>query len=191
MVARYARNNVTDRLSDFEQLLLGLICAEPSAGYDLKRNFATTPLGVYQPSSGALYPALQRLQTKGLIEPQPPAAAGVASRRRRIVYRATHAGRAAHESWVRTPVEAATVSRDLGLHLMRFVMMEPLLTRHEVLAYLCDLRDALAALVADLERYIEAATFEGRHPGLALDHGIKVHRASLDWAEHAISRLTT
>jgi DNA-binding PadR family transcriptional regulator len=46
------------RLTDFEQVLLGLICMGPSSGYDLKRAFSTTPLGVYQPSSGALYPAL-------------------------------------------------------------------------------------------------------------------------------------
>ncbi len=182
---------MTDRLTDFEHLLLGLICAEPSSGYDLKRAFATTPIGVYQPSSGALYPALRRLQSKGLIQSQPPTAAGVAPGRRRSVYQATPAGRAAHESWVRTPVEAANVARDLGLHLMRFVMMEPLLTRHEVLGFLCGLRDALAALVAELERYTGAATFEGLHPGLALDHGIQVHRASLDWAEHAITSLTT
>src|SRR5580698_4720029 len=46
------------QLTDFEQVLLGLICMAPSSGYDLKRAFSTTPLGVYQPSSGALYPAL-------------------------------------------------------------------------------------------------------------------------------------
>jgi len=182
---------VTDRLTDFEHLLLGLICAEPSSGYDLKRAFATTPIGVYQPSSGALYPALQRLKTRGLIESQPPTTASVAPSRRRSAYQATAAGLAAHENWVRTPVEAASVSRDLGLHLMRFVMMEPLLTRHEVLAFLYGLRDALAALVAELERYTRSANLEGRHPALALDHGIQVHRASLDWAEHAITSLTT
>jgi DNA-binding PadR family transcriptional regulator len=182
---------VTDRLSDFEQLLVGLISGKPSSGYDLKRDFATTPLGVYQPSSGALYPALRRLQTKGLIQPQIRAAVGVAPGRRRIVYQVTEAGRATHESWVRAPVEPASVARDLGLHLMRFVMMEPLLTRDEVLAYVCDLRDALAALVADMERYVAAATFEACHPGLALDHGIQVHRASRDWAEQVIATLST
>jgi DNA-binding PadR family transcriptional regulator len=181
---------MTDRLTDFEFLLLGLICGEPSSGYDLKRAFATTPVGVYQPSSGALYPALKRLQAKGLIQSQSHTTAGVASGRRRSVYEATPSGRAVHESWVRTPVEAATVARDLGLHLMRFVMMESLLTRLEVLAYLSDLRDALAALVAELERYTQAAAFEGRHPALALDHGVQVHRASLDWAENAITSLT-
>lgn len=37
----------------------------PSSGYDLKRIFATTPVGLYQPSSGTLYPALRRLEQRG------------------------------------------------------------------------------------------------------------------------------
>ena len=55
------------RLTGFEQALLGMISLQPSTGYDLKRQFATTSLGVYQPSSGALYPALERLEQRGLL----------------------------------------------------------------------------------------------------------------------------
>ena len=52
-------------------------------------------------------------------------------------------------TWLRAPVEPATVSRDLGLHLMRFVMMEHLFPREEVLRFLQNLADALAAFTAD------------------------------------------
>ena len=58
------------QLTQFEHILLGLICQSPSSGYDLKRMFAVTPMGVYQPSSGALYPALRRLELKGLVRAQ-------------------------------------------------------------------------------------------------------------------------
>ena len=74
-----------------------------------------------------------------------------------------------------------TGARDLGLHLLRFVMMEALLPRDEVLAWLRDLVDALSVFVADVERY-RAAVTEPLHAALALDHGIAVHRASLAWA---------
>ena len=50
------------RLTSFEHVLLGMIFIHPSTGYDLKRRFATTSMGVYQPSSGALYPALRALE---------------------------------------------------------------------------------------------------------------------------------
>jgi DNA-binding PadR family transcriptional regulator len=176
------------QLTAFEHVLLGLVCLSPASGYDLKRIFAATPMGVYQPSSGALYPALRRLEAKGLVRAMAPGGASESARRRRV-YEPTEAGRATHVTWLRTPIEAATVSRDLGLHLMRFVMMEPAFSRDEVLSFLDELRDALAAFTADLERYAAVPQVGGRHPRLALDHGLAVHRASLQWAGHAIAAL--
>ncbi len=179
------------QLTSFEQILLGLICQAPSSGYDLKRIFAVTPMGAYQPSSGALYPALLRLEQQGLVRAQAPAGPGAQAARRRRVYEATAAGQSAHASWLRSPVEAATVARDLGLHLMRFAMMERLLPRPQVLAFLRGLADALAAFTAELERSTAAAAGGGdRHPRLALEHGVAVHLASLRWAEHAIAALS-
>ncbi|MBV9095274.1 MAG: helix-turn-helix transcriptional regulator [Streptosporangiaceae bacterium] len=177
------------QLTSFEHILLGLICLSPSSGYDLKRIMAATPMGVYQPSSGALYPALRRLELKGLVRTHAPDRDGESARPRRV-YESTQAGRAAHVSWLRTPVEPATVSRDLGLHLMRFVMMEHTFLPEEVLAFLDNLKDALAAFTAELERYTTVTRFEGRHPRLALGHGLAVHRASLRWAEETAAVLS-
>jgi DNA-binding PadR family transcriptional regulator len=177
------------QLTSFEHILLGLICTAPSSGYDLKRVFAATPMGVYQPSSGALYPALRRLELRGLVRAQSPPGRGDASGRNRRVYEPTQTGRAAHTHWLRSPVEPATVAGDLGLHLMRFVMMEHLFPPEEVLTFLRGLADALATFTAQLERYAAAADLFGRHPRLALDHGLAVHRASLRWTEHAIETL--
>jgi len=176
------------QLTSFEHILIGLVCMSPASGYDLKRIFAGTPMGIYQPSSGSLYPALHRLEAKGLIKALD--SAGESDRHRRV-YEPTRAGRAAHAAWLRTPVEVSTVSRDLGLHLMRFVMMEHASSRAEVLAFLDDLKDALAAFTAGLEQHVAATAQLGhRHPSLALDHGLAVHRASLRWAGHAIAALS-
>jgi DNA-binding PadR family transcriptional regulator len=179
------------QLTPFEHILLGMIGAAPSSGYDLKRIFATTPMGVYQPSSGALYPALRRLEHKGLARAQAPSGRAAQSARHRRVYEPTPAGRAAHAAWLRTPVDPATVSRDLGLHLMRFAMMEHLLPPHEVLTFLHNLAAALAAFTAELEHhYTITADLTGHHPRLALDHGLAVHRASLQWTQRAITALS-
>lgn len=177
------------QLTSFEHLLLGLVCTAPSSGYDLKRIFAATPMGLYRPSSGTLYPALRRMEQRGLVKAQAPSAQGDQPARHRRVYGPTQTGRAAHMNWLRTPVEPATVSPDLGLHLMRFEMMEHVLAPGEVLAFLQNLADSLAVLTAQLQEYA-AADFPGRHPRLALDHGVAVHRASLRWAEQAIAALS-
>jgi DNA-binding PadR family transcriptional regulator len=179
------------QLTSFEEILLGLICMAPSSGYDLKRIFAATPMGIYQPSSGALYPALRRLELRGLVQAQVPTGQNGEPARHRRVYEPTQTGRAAHASWLHVPVEAATVSRDLGLHLMRFVMMEHVFPPEEVVTFLRSLADALAELTAQLERYTAATGTGDSHPRLALDHGLAVHRASLRWAEHTIAALST
>jgi len=170
-------------------VLLGLVCAAPSTGYDLKHRFAATPLGVYQPSSGAIYPALRRLELRGLLRVERMTPGEASRARRRIVYHATEQGRAAHAAWVRQPVNPATVGRDLPLHLMRFVLMERLVSRAEVLAFLADLRDALAAFLDRLESYAAVMRFDRRHPALALDHGISMHAASLAWTKRTINIL--
>ncbi|HWG01346.1 MAG TPA: PadR family transcriptional regulator [Trebonia sp.] len=180
------------QLTSFEHVLLGLVCLSPSSGYDLKRVFATTPMGVYQPSSGALYPALRRLECKGLVQAASSDGGREAgSSRRRRVYGPTPAGQAAHVAWLRAPVEPATAGRDLGLHLVRFVLMEHAFSRAEVLGFLGDLRDALAAFTAGLAKHSEAMADDPghSHARLALEHGLAVHRASLGWAEHAIAAL--
>src|ERR1700678_289035 len=177
------------QLTQFEHVLLGLVCLSPSSGYDLKRVFATTPMGVYQPSSGALYPALRRLEAKGLVRAKAPGDASAQVRRRRV-YEPAQAGQTAHLTWLRTPVEPSAVSRDLGLYLIRFAMMERVITREEGVGFLRDLKAALAAATAELERHVAATRLNDRHPRLAMEHGLAVHRASLRWAEHAIAELS-
>jgi DNA-binding PadR family transcriptional regulator len=176
------------RLTGFEHVLLGMIFTHPSTGYDLKRRFATTPLGVYQPSSGALYPALDRLERRGLLRSEGlrPADGG----RPRRLYHLTEEGRQAHLDWLREPVVPETVGQDLGLHLLRFAMMAPVLSEEAVREFLVSLRAALAGFVAALERQVDAMDTDGNpYAALAVEHGLAVHRASLTWAERAITRL--
>lgn len=174
------------RLTDFEQIVLGLIVARPRSGYELKAFFTRTPAMVYEPSSGTLYPGLRRLESQGLLTSEQEPSAG---RRSRRVYRATVAGEAVHRQWLTAPVTADTVGRDLGLHLMRFAMAENLLSREAVLTFLSELADALETFIADMEQFTETAPLPGLHARLALQHGIEVHRASLRWTKSTIRRL--
>ena len=172
------------QLTEFEQVLLGMIAAAPSTGYDLKQQFATTPLGVYQPSSGALYPALRRLERRGLLCAE-PASTGQERSRRRFVYHVTEQGRAAHAAWVRRPVNPATITTDLPLHVMRFVMMEHMTPPADVLTFLADLRDALAACLDELEAYAAGMTLPGQaYPAGTRSRHRNVHRQpGLDQAD--------
>jgi PadR family transcriptional regulator AphA len=173
-------------LTGFEQVLLGLVAGQPQSGYELRKTLNDTPAGVYRPSPGALVPALRRLEQRGLMRVETTTSSG---RRTRRVYHLTRAGRAEHLEWVRQPVDPATVAKDLGLHLMRFVMMEQVLSASEVRAFLHGLADALGAFIAAVEHHRLSAPLPGRHPQLALQHGVEVHRASLNWTRATIAIL--
>lgn len=172
-------------LTDFEHVLLGLVGATPMSGYELRRHFRTTPAAAYQPSGGALYPALRRLEARGLLR----AETTPSEPRGRRVYHPTAAGRATTLRWVREPINPETVGRDLGLHLIRFVLTEALLPPDEIRTFLTSLATGLEALVEGIEHYVASTPLPGRHPALALDHGLAVHRASLEWVRSARAAL--
>jgi Transcriptional regulator PadR-like family len=134
-----------------------------------------------------MYPALRRLVTRGLVTVEETVSRG---RRGLRLYHVTETGRAVHLDWLRQPVEPATVVSDLGMHLMRFAMMENQLERQDVLAFLESLAAALEGFVSGLERYVASGVQSGRrHALLALEHGIVMHRASLEWTRAAMAAL--
>ncbi len=174
-------------LTDFEQVLLGVIADEPRSGYGLKKMFGSSPASVYQPSPGALYPALRRLEERGLLHAREQVSRG---RRALRLYLVTEAGLAVYLAWLRKPVVPETVGADLGQHLMRFSLMENYLERAEVIAFLADLGDALDGFVRGTEQFTASRRGTlGRHAVLALEHGIAIHRASLEWVRSAMAAL--
>jgi DNA-binding PadR family transcriptional regulator len=174
-------------LTDFEQVLLGVIASEPRSGYGLKKMFNSSPASVYQPSPGALYPALRRLEERGLLHAEKQVSSG---RRALRLYQVTEAGLGVYLEWLRKPVVQETVGADLGQHLMRFSLMENYLERAEVIAFLADLGAALDGFVRGMEQFVASRQETlGQHAVLALEHGIAIHRASLEWVRSAMAAL--
>ena len=109
----------------------------------------------------------------------------------RLLYHPTEEGRQAHLDWLREPVVPETVSQDLGLHLLRFAMMAPALPEEaapEGSSSACGRRWPGSSPA--LEWQVDAMDTAGNpYAALAVEHGLAVHRASLAWAERAITRL--
>jgi hypothetical protein len=60
-----------------------------------------------------------------------------------------------------------------------------------VLAFLRDLAEGLESFIEGIRSYLAAELEPGRtHAALALEHGIAVHQASLDWARSAYDTLS-
>jgi DNA-binding PadR family transcriptional regulator len=153
-----------------------LFLGEGKSGYDIRRLFQTTPVGVFSDSPGAIYPALARLEQAGLLksEAQPSA-------RRRRVYCRTPAGEAALDEWLRAPIVDETVERRPHEIELRAVLIAARFGPAAAAPFLDEAARAVERRVADLEAFCAANQAMGSISLDALDLGIRLFRTRLEW----------
>jgi DNA-binding PadR family transcriptional regulator len=174
----------TPDISVLGYALMGLIHHKPSSGYDLRKTFAETAMGNYSSSPGAIYPALERLESSGLI-------CGVvedtARLRRRRLYRLTRKGHAELTKWLSRPIEQNDVSRGVSELMLRFAFMDRAVGADAAVAFLQNFRAGLLAYISGLNAYFrvnaERMPLSGR---LALQCGIRSFRSLHAWTGDAI-----
>src|SRR5215472_1259651 len=91
--------------------LLGLLHQQALSGYDLRKIFASTPIGGFSDSPGAIYPALRRLQERGLVRGEVQKSTGLRNRR---VFRITPKGLASFKTWQTQPIVREDMIRRSG-----------------------------------------------------------------------------
>jgi hypothetical protein len=141
-------------------------------------------MGTFSDSPGAIYPALQRLETGGLLHGRVEETRAV---RRRKLYRLSAKGTATLESWLRRPVERADVVRGIPELSLRFAFMEAVLGGEACVAFLQSYVRELASYVPTLRAHARAQ--EGSMPRsgrLALSGGIMGYETQLAWARLAL-----
>lgn len=164
--------------------LLGLLHQQPRSGYDLRKIFETTPMAHYSGSPGAIYPALRRLEQRGLIE-------GSVDReyslRPRQVFRPTTAGTEALRTWLASGIQRDDVIWHIDELMLRFAFHSFLESNaatwefldrfaRETDVYLKELREQLRMMPADMPI----------HGRLALESGIELYKAYGRWARKAL-----
>ncbi len=174
-------------LSTLSLAILGLISQRPLTGYDLRKVFATTPMGHFSSSPGAIYPALRRIEEAGWIRSATP---GVQTGRQRMVYEITARGRNALKEHLSQPVTEEDVTWHMDDLMMRFAFMEGVVGREKTLRFLRDFAARIDAHVADLRRYFEGARSILPACGrLAMESGIQNYEMNAQWARRAIQEL--
>jgi DNA-binding PadR family transcriptional regulator len=164
--------------------LLGLLYQKESSGYELRKFFASTPMGVFSDSPGSIYPALQRLEKQGFIRAKIEEGAGL---RRRRMFRPTPAGRAEFKRWLSQPVTHDAIMRRIPELFLRFAFLDEVLGPSSTLKFLRQFESGLRGFIPELQKHLEtsrkAMSLSGR---LALENGIRVFEANLQWAIGAI-----
>src|ERR1700743_2428603 len=106
------------KLTTLDGLFLFLVSHKGQSGYDIRQLFQSTPVGIFSDSPGAIYPALARLEKRGLLVGE-TAEGG----RRKRTFQATAAGGEALRGWLQAPIDPDTVARRAEEIDLRFVMV--------------------------------------------------------------------
>lgn len=179
------RATAPTRLAGLDYALLGLLGAGPASGYDLRKIFQDTPLGMYSDSPGSIYPALRRLEARGLVAGR--RARGAVRRRRTLSL--TRQGRTELRQWLSTPLTADQVTRDRGEADLRLAFLSDHAPPGVVRAFLRD----YAEVLDERRRRVIAARAALTHrlspsARLALELGLVTIAARAAWCRRVASR---
>jgi DNA-binding PadR family transcriptional regulator len=173
--------------SSLSLAILGLVSLGPLSGYDLRKIFTTTPMGHFSTSPGAIYPALRRLERRGLIKGE------VKKRdtlRPRQTFEITVEGLRALKEILLKPVAVGDVKWNLDSLVLRFAFMGKILGKRKSIRFLEELVTQTDAHIGALEEHLE--TNRGGMPATAvyaLEHGIATYHATVRWAHNVIKEL--
>jgi len=171
-------------LSTLGYALLGLLYQQDRSGYDLRKFFSGTPMTSFSDSPGSIYPALRRLEQRGLVRSRIQERSGL---RRRRLFHLTPAGIAELRRWQKQPIVRDDIIRGTGELMLRFSFMDQSLGPAESLRFLTALKTELATYIPTLRGYLEEhgriMSSSGR---LALESGINSYECLLNWARNAI-----
>jgi DNA-binding PadR family transcriptional regulator len=175
--------NENDSLLGFA--LLGLLLERPMSGYDLRKVFAQTAMGSFSDSPGAIYPALGRLEKRGLVRGTVEESTSL---RKRRVFKVTTKGVAALKAWLRRPVTRDDVMRRIGELMLRFAFMDEALGAERTTGFLREYAEQLSEYIASLKEFHTAEADKMRMSArLAFESGIEEYEVRLKWARSSLA----
>jgi DNA-binding PadR family transcriptional regulator len=174
-------------LSTLSLAILGLVSQRPLTGYDLRKVFATTPMGHFSSSPGAIYPALRRIEEAGWVRGKTGEGK---TRRERVVYEITARGARALKQHLSQPVTRDDIIWRMDDLMMRFAFMDPIVGRERTLRFLQAFASELQAYATELRRYLNSVRDIMPPCGrLAMENGIQGYETNAQWARQAIEEL--
>jgi DNA-binding PadR family transcriptional regulator len=164
--------------------LLGLLADGPASGYDLLKRFDSTLAFVWPATQSQLYTDLGKLDRSGLVE--------VAARgpRGRKEYAITEDGRAELRRWLTETEPERTRRNESTLRVFVLGSVDP----DEARAYLEREAELSAERLSTLQAVADGTDWErapawARFSRIALEQGLRVTQANLEWARWAAEEI--
>lgn len=165
-----------------EQLCLSILYEGDATGYDIRRQFSQGEAALFADASiGAIYPALAKLEAKGLVAFVIQEQVGKPSRK---IYRITEAGRESFVAALREPL-ARDKFQSSFLHFLRFAHLAP---RDIVAAHIEARQQHLDDEVGRLEAMLSerASSPQGRWP---LEYALAMTEAMRDGLDTVVRKI--
>ncbi|MFI6323897.1 PadR family transcriptional regulator [Nonomuraea sp. NPDC050556] len=172
---------------DLTLMILGFLERQPMHGYELKARLAALTGHLRQVSDGALYPAIARLEARGLVDRREEEGAGAA---RRQVLTLTGAGREELMRRLREPTELEISDQTKFFALLTFLSALPEADQVRVLQRRLDFLDAPASFFYDGERPVKAEEVTDRFRRGMLLIARATGTAEREWLRQTIGELT-
>lgn len=165
-----------------EQLCLSILYEGEATGYDIRRRFSAGEEALFADASiGAIYPALAKLEAKGLVGFEIEEQIGKPSRK---VYRITEAGRQAFMAGLREPL-AKDKFQSSFLHFLRFAHLAP---REVVVANIEARQQHLDDEVGRLEAMLSQSSSSSQGRWM-LEYALAMTQAMRDGLDTAIRKI--
>jgi DNA-binding PadR family transcriptional regulator len=167
---------------------MGLLHQKARSGYELRKVFATTPIGSFSDSPGSIYPALARLEKRRWIR-----AAGEAgdNPRQRKRFSLAPAGLAQLKRWLALPVTSQEVASANDRLWLRCAFVQQVLGIDETLRFLREAEREMTTYLAGLREFrrtfMSSAVFSSGQ--LAFECGLAGVAVSLRGIRRAIQQI--
>jgi len=168
--------------SPLEYALIGLLKQKAQSGYDLRKQFSTTPMRHFSDSPGSIYPALRRLESRHWLS-----AAKENDGRQRQLFRVTKTGEHAFITWLKQPPTREDVIWRAGEVMLRFAFQSGNVPPSVTQQFLEVLETELTAYVRELREFAQQSGL-AKHSStgaLAFACGVEGYEAQLAWAKRA------
>jgi len=139
----------------------------------------------FSDSPGAIYPALGRLEKRGLVRGTVEESTSL---RKRRVFKVTAKGTAALKAWLKRPVTRDDVVRRIGELMLRFAFMGEALGAERATEFLSEYGEQLSGYIPSLKAFHRAqADKMPMSARLAFESGIEEYETRLKWARSSLA----
>jgi len=157
-----------------EYVILGLLMQKNQTGYQMKRYMMVSTSNFFNASFGSIYPALARLEKKGMITSMAEVEHGKYTK----VYTIQEAGKASFIEWLQEPANVSDTSHN---HLIKLFFYDYLDSQIKRLHYEVYIRQAMAAKQKLIDTIDLAKKTAGPDRMQTLTYGIAYHTNIIDF----------